>query len=377
MARDILNVWIRLDRIHCFDEGDGLGVAEPYLWPVFFKIDGATVSLTDSFTLSGTATVIGTFGHHGNLATTDVDEGDNVTIPESIGSWFTYLLPIPVAPAIAGFVEDVAGVVGVVGVLMEEDNVSDDGAVAGYNSLVASIQSGLDQVISTLGLTKQDITDEDIATIKNAVDSSVKRAIKNNQNFFENVWSGLNPDDQIGSEVFRFGHDTLAKGELINFDKRFTNEGDWQIFGHAIASVVCPANATFGDQAWMSSLRRFRDMQFAKHRGIAEWWGLAERNAASLAWLFATDRDLRQRVNKLAPEIARILEQPDEIITEHLVAEVQFILGAAVRTPSRKLRIDARRASALLNLVQGRSVNQAIVIASELRPIHDISKPSR
>ena len=35
---------ITLRNIHCSDEGDGPGSAEPYLWTVFFKVDGDTVS---------------------------------------------------------------------------------------------------------------------------------------------------------------------------------------------------------------------------------------------------------------------------------------------------------------------------------------------
>jgi hypothetical protein len=110
VVRDILNVWIRLDRIHCFDEGDGWGSAEPYLWPVFFKIDGETVSMTDALKLSGTPTVVGTYGNHGNLGNTDVDAGDTIPIPESLGSWKTTLKPIPVPTSLSSLVDDVAGV---------------------------------------------------------------------------------------------------------------------------------------------------------------------------------------------------------------------------------------------------------------------------
>jgi hypothetical protein len=56
---------------------------------VFFKIDGTTVTLTDSLTLSGTAAVAGTYGNHGNLINTDVDEGEDLPIPEALGSWST------------------------------------------------------------------------------------------------------------------------------------------------------------------------------------------------------------------------------------------------------------------------------------------------
>jgi hypothetical protein len=86
MARDLLRVWLDLERIHRHDEGNGWGSAEPYLWTVFFKIDGDSVALTEGLTLSGTATVVGTPGSHGNLGNTDVDAGDDIDIPSAIGS---------------------------------------------------------------------------------------------------------------------------------------------------------------------------------------------------------------------------------------------------------------------------------------------------
>ncbi|MGQ0607020.1 MAG: hypothetical protein ACT4OQ_00950, partial [Chloroflexota bacterium] len=271
MARDILDVWIRLDRVHCFEEGDGWGSAEPYLWPVFFKIDGETVSLTDSLMLSGTSTVVGTYGSHGNLLNTDVDPGEVLPIPEALGSWRTTLKPIPVPDSLAGAVDDVAGVAGVIAVLMEEDNVSDSGAVAGYNALVSAIRAGLDEVVGTLGLTNQEVTEQDIDAIKSAAEKAVKDAIKSNQGFFADLWSWLNADDQIGSEVFRFAHDDLAEGGVIDFNKRWKNHGDWQIFGQANASVLCPAEAVGPGQAIvdavfgsgdMNAMRRFRDERF-------------------------------------------------------------------------------------------------------------------
>ena len=57
MARSNIQVELELDTIFVHDEGDGWGDAEPYLWTVFFKVDGDTVMVTDSFTLSGPPTI--------------------------------------------------------------------------------------------------------------------------------------------------------------------------------------------------------------------------------------------------------------------------------------------------------------------------------
>ena len=52
MARTPLQVDIALDHIHCFKQSDW-GSAEPYLWTIFFKIDGDTVTMGDDLFLHG------------------------------------------------------------------------------------------------------------------------------------------------------------------------------------------------------------------------------------------------------------------------------------------------------------------------------------
>jgi hypothetical protein len=78
---------MKLDHVHCHDEADGWGDTEPYLWTLFFKIDGDSVPLTGDLKLSGTTTVVTTTGSHGNLGTSDVNAGGDVPIPSPIGEW--------------------------------------------------------------------------------------------------------------------------------------------------------------------------------------------------------------------------------------------------------------------------------------------------
>lgn len=377
MARDLLKVRIQLERIMCHDEGDGWGSAEPYLWPVFFKIDGDSVTLTDALQLSGTATVEGTFGSHGNLGNTDVDPGEHMSISEALGTWETNLRPIPVHPSLSGLVEDVAGVAGVAVILMEEDNVTDAGAIAGYQALVAAIKAGLDNLIPTLGFANQDITEADIEAIKAAAEAAVKQAIQDNQGFFENIWAAINPDDQVGSLVAHFSHDLLAEGAVQPIHERWQNEGDWEIFGHAVATVLCPADAVdilkdllgkiFGAKE-MGMMREFRDEQLRDRPGARSWWELAERNGPALMWLFQTDRQAAGALAELGPSAARLLGDLDAPIPDELIRNARTILERASRAPSRRLRVDAKRALSLIEFAPGRSVGQALQVADSVPP---------
>ena len=60
MARPNLRTHVRLDRIHCIQDGDGLGDSEPYLWSAMFKIDGETVVVGPDLKLHGTCTFVPT-----------------------------------------------------------------------------------------------------------------------------------------------------------------------------------------------------------------------------------------------------------------------------------------------------------------------------
>ena len=315
MAHDVLRVWLELDRIDCHDEGDGLGSAEPYLWTVFFKIDGDTVALTESLTLSGAPTVA-TPGSHGNLGDTDVDAGDDITTPSTIGEWSPFLTPIPVPESLRPLVgDDLPGLVGVVCVLMEEDNVTDDGAEAGHAALNTAVASALADIIATRGFSNPDITEEEIDQYMEPVRDTVTEAVKNQQSFFENLWSWLNEDDTIGTRVFFWKQDDLAAGGIINLSQRWEDEGDWELFGHINATVVCTAEAAAAASAILDAIfsrtsrnmRSFRDREVGGTR-LQHWWSLAERNSPQLGYALRNDPQLVESTAALMRAVPELLD---------------------------------------------------------------------
>jgi len=406
MARNLIRVSLELDSIKCHDEGDGLGSAEPYLWTVFFKVDGSTVQVTDSLTLSGSPTVETTPGSHGNLGgDNDVDEGDTVTIPAAIGEFETILSPIPVPESLSSLAEDIGGVVGVVAVLMESDNVTDDGAEAGHAGLNNAVQSAIQEIINTRSFTNQDITEGEIQAFTDSIGAKVEAAIREEQNFFENVWSWLNPDDMIGSKVFLCKHDDLDPSAVFEFSHRWKNEGDWEIFGHIASTVLCPASALrdilealFGDEQHRSSkrdretpnageflyrmrrdakavlgidlapLRKFRDAEYRSMPGLARWFGLAERHSARLAWLIARNPELGQSARALLEWGSVIAAEPDAAITKEQLEHARRLAGALAGLPSRRARMDGSRALSLLAHLEGRSNRAALALLNAVPP---------
>ena len=238
-----LNIEFKLDNIRCRDEGDGLGNAEPYLWTVFFKVDGDTLVVNSDGPaapfLQGAPTVVGTPGNHGNLGTTDVDEGDTVAVPAIIGEYRTILKPIPLTTPILG-IEEVGGMIGCIAVLMEEDNTSASAIARGHEALDRSVRDRLAEVLGTLSISKAEPTDEDVAALSDKIGDAVKSAISDGVSVLDWLVAFGNMDDQIGSAVFRFSHSQLeqAAGGSIPFSRRWESEGDWELFGHIKATPI-------------------------------------------------------------------------------------------------------------------------------------------
>jgi len=382
MARPPMRWLINLNPLNCFDEGDGIGDAEPYLWTIFFKCDGSTLMVSDAGKLEGNAVTFPTPGSHGNLNRDDVDAGDTVFIPSVLGSFGDTVVPIPVAPAIQPLLgqEDLPGFFGVVVVLMEEDDVTDDGAEAGHQALNAAVQTAIDRVLQSLGAGHTVITPEDIASVTAGIDDTVSNAISEEQGVFANIWSWLNADDQIGNQVFVFNQDQFVTPEQPNqrvgtlgFSQRWRNQGDWEIRGAMALTEVCLANSTasiltgktsksgfigagagkYGRQ--LAAMRAFRDQYFARYERLQGWWNLAARNTPQLAYLMMRDTEMRESAEVLLENMGDVLGNLDASLPDNFLIHAQRAASLASKSDFRRLRLDASRVEAVLGRLKSTS----------------------
>ncbi len=372
--RKKLSISVKLNEIICRGEGDGLGNAEPYLWTVFFKIDGSTVSLTEALTLDGNGTLHTTPGSHGNLDVSSVDDGDTVSIPSDIGEWNTMLEPIPVPDSLSSLVDPLGGVIGVVCILMEEDNVSDDGAEAGHNALNNAVENAINQIIATRSFSNPNVSDEDLEDFEGDIKSAISGAIQDQQNFFENIWSWLNKDDTIGSKVFFFDHDTLEDDGNISFSKRWQNEGDWEIRGNITASPTCTVEltslmATSNNQSIdLKSIRKFRNGAFRKNPELAEWGNILQRNNRYLVHAILRDKQLRHCAINLVKNASNLINNSNSVITDEILKDAYPFIEVLEQKGNKRSKLDARRLRDIIPEVKECDLGNAMKLMSKRLP---------
>ena len=227
-------VRIKLDTIHCYDEGDGIGSAEPYLWTVFFKLDGDTVRVVTG-QLTGTATVVSTPGQRSNLGVSSVNGGDDVAIPDNLGLFQTVLTPIPIFDSASDTVPsgNTDGVIGCAIILQEQDSTLASAIAAGHAALTVALQAQLDHLITTLNAFHTSPSPDDIKNMVTTVGDAVTNAVSDAEGGWSWIGALGNMDDTIGTKAVYVSQSDICKALLkgIPIFEDWPNEGHWTISG--------------------------------------------------------------------------------------------------------------------------------------------------
>lgn len=238
------DVQLKLISLKRHKKGSGWGSAKPYLWLIYFKIDGEAITLTNEFLLNGAPIFQFSEGSHGNLGIKSMGNTDRVDIPEKIGLWKTTFEPLHI-PYFEG---KISGALGVMMILMEQNNVSAQGAEAGHQALNSFFKSSFTQLVEDFRPTMINIQDP----FKSVMDyfsngtsgyarkmgAAVGNAVKDNQNIVQNLWSLVNKDNMIGFAVRQFTLPKLIKHQHLNFSKKWETDkyGTWEVFGEISAT---------------------------------------------------------------------------------------------------------------------------------------------
>jgi hypothetical protein len=206
---------IKIESTNGAGEGSEAQHKKVYLWTAFFKIDGDMVSVNEALNLEGTATVVGTPGNHGDLGDTGGDTANNVTvtipIPTQIGQFRSVLKPIPLKRPI-GNISSAPGAIGCVVLLLAEGAVPNQAIAKGHDAFNSGLQDQLNQIVATLGLSKQEPSQDDVDSMTKAISDQVEKTIKDNLSFWEKLGAlFLGADEMIGHSLFRFSATDLAK----------------------------------------------------------------------------------------------------------------------------------------------------------------------
>lgn len=172
---DTTDVVVNLETLFA-DKPSPLGGGYPtqvHVWPVFFKVDGATVLLRADGRLCGPVTVSGTDGV-GPVCTLVSDS--STVFPAEVGQWSDKMMPIPIDPTLGG--GSTGGVFGVAIVLVQPGGLESDALLAGHKALNDSMQQALNGAVANLPPFPQNIPPDQINAVQAAVEGGMTTAIE-------------------------------------------------------------------------------------------------------------------------------------------------------------------------------------------------------
>lgn len=222
-------VAIALHNLFCFhgsDESD----SEPYMWCIGFTLDGRTIShAADSTRLQGAADFFFSPGSHGSIGG-PMSIGSTRNIPPGVGRFNTTLQPIVLNAG--GRTLEVAGWLGLIAILLEEDATSDEGSNAAHEAINDLIRTEMQEAIKDFSL--DGLLDEIIQAVaagtapemiaKSIFDASMDHLVQRIQlhalstavaaivsklSFPSVIVEGADPDEFLGVSVNIFSQDDL------------------------------------------------------------------------------------------------------------------------------------------------------------------------
>ena len=264
---------VRLNSIYVHDEADGSGNAEPFLWPLYFKIDLETVLFTrmaktklgqgetwddiwDKISLDDIFWLHMPSGAHVNIGG-NVDEGDTIQIPKSVGEATFKMIPYPKDPSWTQ--------VGCIAVLLEEDTGPSDSDIKKYyrqfaRKVAVRVLKTVDEqdtkgksggTGSSSGFSIKDVEKEIADELKDKLDHWI-----------------VNVDDFIGVKFLLWSWNSLLATPYQTFKQRWdsktgSEDGSFSIYGSVKATDLPPAVVIYQHADYKGARKAFLSGKYA------------------------------------------------------------------------------------------------------------------
>ncbi|MFD0362821.1 hypothetical protein ACFQZZ_15360 [Nocardia sp. GCM10030253] len=234
---------IVIEKVHCLEEADDAGGAAPYLWALFFKVDGECYRFVNG-RLTGEPVIEPRNFRHGNLGKSE--SGDtvfpfqDVAVPAEVGTWSTVLRPIEVLG------NDMKAYAGVIGALLEEDGTTNAILGKGYDKLVSGLRKELSNLVEelqtiyiTTGAQPTDAAiEERLQAIEARLTQDLERTLILATLFSFNVFAIADPDQRIGNFVERVDSDDFRNRQVRPIYHTWRGPaGIWSLSGSVIGST--------------------------------------------------------------------------------------------------------------------------------------------
>lgn len=390
---------VEYQRLIVHREEDAFGHAEPFLWIVYFKVDGESVRVNAAHQLEGAPMLHKTLGDYGNLGR-KFRSGARGKIPPALGRHSMGLHPIPVdanAQAAVGS-STVDGFAGAVIALCEE----------GFGGNVAMAHAQFDQLVeaeitammATRTAAQSAPTQAEWRALRDRLAAETQAIVEGGGS--SGGVGQVSNDVLIGVDLVTFNvEDFAAPSQSTSFEHRWMNHGDWEIEGRTLRSLACPAEVVFelldliwegldfrpedqqegaGDReprgegspspppANLDGMRAFARRRFARLPGLQAWWDIPSQHMHRIAAVLMKDRELLASAGIVLHELGAMLDRKKKPIKHAFFDHCERLLRVFAESDTRELRRDASIALDFVPALRGRSFQQVTELLNRVEP---------
>ncbi len=298
ICKFIMRVQVQLKEIYVIDEADGGGSnAEPYLWPVFFKLDNETITQLNTENPNWIKIPNGDHGNVGNNYALGWNSNDIITIPSEIGKWSVDLNLIE-NNIIAEEDQKYSIAILLLVILLEEDDAPTSESIRNdyHPKFKSSVINKIRKTIAKYPVLWGPLETHDgpLLKIKNDIKSHFISGLSDPDilYIFPFLPGFVNIDDFIGVDIYRWSWFRLENNPTQTFETTWnkstgSEDGDYKISGEIQGKIICQYDEQLMAQGIFNKLRnRWKNDHYIHIQNSKIECGAINMDWLSAQWTF-------------------------------------------------------------------------------------------